>query len=222
MATKKRRPKVTKKAESKAKKKAAKRKAKKLSKYEKLARYAAALEKRLQKYERRTFAGPLRPGQKPRKPSDTRLEAVRAKLKLFLEGAKRQLEANEVSATYRSHLNADYSIDAEIRVPVETEGDFDANMIEIEDSAEWNSMAEFWVMIGLKLEAEELTGSPTIDRRPQRAWTNPVRGNRSGAAFFTSRETVAPKLQALGAKVNMVVIRLFWHPQNNRPHRPRK
>lgn len=219
MAAKKKRRKQPKK--SKPRKKQPKR-AKKLTKYEKLERYAIALEKRLAKYERRKFSGPLRPGQKHKKPSQLKLDSIRTKLKAFLESTKQKLETLEVPVTYRTHLNENYSIDAEMRIPVESEGDFDANMIEVEDAAEWNSLRDFWVMIGLKLEAEELTGSPTIDKRPQRAWTNPVRGDRTGAAFFTSRETVAPKLKELGAEVKVIVIRLFWSPVNDRPHRPRK
>lgn len=194
--------------------------AKKLSKYEKLERYAAALERRLQKYERRRFAGPLKPGEKRRKPPATELEAIRTRLRTFLEGAKRGLEAANLAGTYRSHVNADYSIDAEIRVNVESEGDFQNNMVELEDAADWNSLAKFWVATGLKVEADELTGSPTIDRRPYRPWTNFVRGNRAGANFFTATETVQPKLEAYGARVTQIAIRIHWSPDNQRPYRP--
>lgn len=221
-STVKKAPKKSPKRAKKAKSRSTKKSAKKLSKYEKLERYAAALERRLQKYERRRFAGPLRPGEKRRKPPATELEAIRTKLRTFLEGAKRGLEAVNLVGTYRSHVNADYSIDAEIRVEVESEGDFGDTILELEDAADWNSLAKFWVMIGLKVEADELTGSPTIDRRPYRPWTNPVRGNRAGANFFTAAEVVRPKLEAYGARVTQIAIRIHWSPDNQRPYRPRR
>jgi hypothetical protein len=213
---------TTKRPKAKNSRKKAKKAAKKLSKYEKLERYAAALERRLQKYERRRFVGPLRPGQKRKKPPASELEAIRTQLRVFLEGAKRGLGEAQLAGTYRSHVNADYSIDAEIRVDVETEGDFENNMVELEDAASWNTLGKFWVMIGLKVEADDLTGSPTIDRRPYRPWTNPVRGNRAGAAFFTATETVKPKLEAYGARVTQIAIRIHWSPDNQRPYRPRR
>lgn len=204
------------------KKKRSKKKAKRLSKYEKLERYAKALEKRLRKYEKQRFQGPLKPGEKRRKPPRTELDAIRNKLKLFLEGIKRQLELADIAATYRSHENADFSIDAELRVPIDGNGMVDSVCIDVEEAGDWNSLREFWLMLGLIVSADELTGSPTIDKRPNRAWTNPVRGNRAGAAFFTIRETVFRNLENYGGDVSMLVVRLFWHPDNLRPNRPRR
>jgi hypothetical protein len=186
-----------------------------------------SLEKQLRKYEKQRFAGPLAPGQKRRKVSKTEQEAVRTKLKLFLEGIKRNLSVSDIAATYRSHVNEDGSIDAEVRVPVGEDDDGmvtlpDGVLIDIEDSGAWNTLGEFWVMIGLSVTTEgEATGSPTLDRRPQRPWSNPYRGNRAGAAFFTARETVLPKIQEWGATVKLIVIRILWKPNNERPQRPR-
>lgn len=213
----------------KAKKKA--KKAKKLTRLEQVERYARQLEKRLRKYEKQRFSGPLRPGEKRRKPPRTELDAIRLKLKTFLERTKEKLEGIEVedeesdkvlATTYRSFENADFSIDAELRVPIEGNGMVDSVLIDVEDAGPWNDLRDFWIMIGLVVGAEELTGSPTIDKRPQRAWTNPVRGNRAGAAFFTVRETVFRNLEKYGGEVSMAVIRIFWHPDNMRPMRPRK
>ncbi len=197
-------------------------KARKLSKIELLTRQVSSLQKRLKKYEGQRFQGPLAPGKKPRKAPRTQIDAVRSRMKLFLENSKRLLEAQDIGSRYRSHENADQSIDAEIRVPVEEHGDIESHLIDLEDAGKWNDLEDFWIMIGLQVEADEATGSPTIDKRPQRAWTNPVRGNRSGGAFFTARETVVRKLEEWGASVSGIVVRLFWHPHNDRPHRPRK
>lgn len=205
---------------TKAKRKTIKKKVKKLSKFEQLQRYTAALEKRLRKYEKQRFVGPLKPGEKRRKPPRTELDAVRSKLKLFLESSKRNLEAVDVASNYRSHENSDYSIDAELKIPVEDSGDFEANMIEIEDSANWNQLSDFWISIGLQTHNEEKTGSPTLDKRPYKPWTNQVRGSRSGAAFFTARETVAKKIEEYGSVITMISIRISWHPDNARPNRP--
>ncbi len=194
----------------------------KLSKYEQLERYTRSLEKRLKKYERGRKIGPVRPGATRRKPSRTELDAIRAKLKLFMEGAKRQLETSEnIASKYRSHENADGSIDAELRVLLEDSGDVKGTMIDIEDSGKWNSLSEFWLMIGLVTTGEQITGSPTLDKRPNRAWTNPVRGNRAGAAFFTAGETVVNNLEKYGAEFSTIVVRVFWSPDNERMHRPR-
>lgn len=224
-------PAPTPKASKKKAKKKARKKAKKLSKIEQLERYARQLEKRLRKYEKQRFSGPLKPGEKRRKPPRTELDAIRLKLKTFLERTKEKLEAIEVedeesdkilATTYRSFENSDFSIDAELRVPIDGNGMVDSVLIDVEDAGPWNNLKDFWIMIGLVVGAEELTGSPTIDKRPQRAWTNPVRGNRAGAAFFTVRETVFRNLEKYGGEVSMAVIRIFWHPDNLRPMRPRR
>lgn len=199
-----------------------KKKPKRLSKVELLQSQVQSLTRRLRKYEKQRFQGPLLPGQKRRKPPRVELDAIRTKLKLFFEGIKRNLAAQDIGATYRSHENENFSIDAELRVPLEDSGDVEGHFIDIEDAGSWNTLNQFWIMIGLNASGEEATGSPTIDRRPHRAWTNPVRGNRAGAAFFTARETVVKKLSEWGAEFSMIVIRIFWHPDNARPNRPRK
>ncbi len=193
-----------------------------LSKVELLQKQVASLTRRLKKYEKQRFAGPLLPGQKRRKPPRVELDAIRSKLKLFLEGIKRELTLQDVASTYRSHENADLSIDAELRVPLEDSGDIDGSFIDIEDAGNWNSLSEFWVMIGIntKDETGKLSGSPTIDKRPNMAWTNPVKGHRAGAAFFTARETVVKSLEEWGAGFSMVKIRIFWSPDNLRLRRP--
>lgn len=190
--------------------------------YEQLERYAASLEKRLKKYEKKRFQGPLMPGVKRRKPSRAELDDVRSRFKLFLDGAKRSLEELDIAAKYRSHENADFSIDAELRVPIDGNGMVDSVCIDVEEAGNWNSLSGFWIMMGLTVVGEELTGSPTIDKRPNRAWTNPVRGSRAGAAFFTIRETVFRNLENYGGDVNLLVIRLYWHPDDRQPSRPRK
>lgn len=199
-----------------------KKKPRRLSKVELLQSQVQSLTRRLRKYEKQRFQGPLLPGQKRRKPPRVELDAIRTKLKLFFEGIKRNLAAQDIGATYRSHENENFSIDAELRVPLEDSGDVEGHFIDIEDAGSWNTLNQFWIMIGLNASGEEATGSPTIDRRPHRAWTNPVRGNRAGAAFFTARETVVKKLSEWGAEFSMIVIRIFWHPDNARPNRPRK
>lgn len=195
-------------------------KARKLTRVELLAQQVRSLQKRLRKYERQRFAGPLLPGQKRKKPSRTEIDAHRLSLKVFFEGVKRQLEGLEIPAKYRSHENADGSIDGEIRVPLEDSGDVEGHLVDIEDSGEWNSLSEYWIMIGLIAGSESETGSPTIDRRSRIAWTNPVRANRAGAAFFTVANTVVKKLEEWGADFSMIVIRLFWSPDNERMTRP--
>lgn len=229
VGSKKSRKKVSKKTpkaatRKKTKKKAKKRakKAPKLSKLEQLERYARQLEKRLRKYEKQRFSGPLRPGEKRRKPPKTELEAVRTRLRTFLENVKRDLESTDHAATYRSFENADYSIDAELRVPIDGNGDVENTTIDVEDAGNWNSLSEFWLQFAVKVGAEEITGSPTIDKRPQRAWTHSYRGNRAGAGFFTVREGVAKNLEAYGGDVSELIIRISWHPDNLRPERPRK
>lgn len=231
MAQTKKKRKAPKKAPKKVRRKAARKKRpKRLSKIELLQKQVKSLTTRLRKYEKQRFVGPLQEGKKRKKPSKTELEAVRSKLKLFLEGVKRNMSvgaeqdsfASTHAAKYRSHENDDGSIDAEIRVSLEDSGDIEGTFIDIEDAGKWNSLSEFWIMIGINAEGEHATGSPTIDKRPHRAWTNPVRGNRAGAAFFTARETVVRKLEEWGADFSMIVIRLFWSPFNDRPARPRK
>lgn len=143
-------------------------------------------------------------------------------LKVFFEGVKRNLEGQEIAAKYRSHENADGSIDAELRIPLEDSGDVEGHLVDIEDAGNWNGLSEFWVMMGLNTATDGTeTGSPTLDRRPNRAWTNPVRADRSGAAFFTLGNTVVKKLEEWGADFTLIVIRLFWSPNNDRMHRPR-
>lgn len=217
VAKKKKRPKKTKKQKTIRHKKA-----KKLSAIERLKQQNAYLQRKLARYERQRFIGPLEPGKKRRKVPRTEIDAVRTKLKVFLEESKRNLVPQEIAAKYRSYENEDQSIDAEIRIPVENHGDVESHLIDVEDSANWNSLNDYWIMIGLQLRADEKTGSPTIDKRPQRAWTNPIRGNRSGNAFFVARETVVRNVEQWGAEVAGVVIRIFWHPENERPRRPRK
>lgn len=202
------------------------RKPRRLSKLELLQSKVKSLEKQLRRYEKQRFVGPLKPGQKRRKVSKTEQEAIRGKLKLFLEGIKRNLSVSDIASNYRSHVNEDGSIDAEVRVPVEEDDDgftpsVGTTLIDIEDAGSWNTLGEFWVMIGLSVSTDETTGSPTLDRRPQRPWSNPYRGNRAGAAFFTARETVIPKIEAWGANVKLIVIRILWKPENERPQRPR-
>lgn len=199
-----------------------KKKTKKLTKVEKLERYVRSLERQLSKYKKQRFQGPLKPGEKRRKPPKTELEAVRSKLKLFLEGAKRQLEATNIAANYRSFENADYSIDAELRVPIEENGMVDSILIDVEEAANWNSLGEFWISLGYIVGAEEVTGSPTIDKRPHSAWSNFVRGNRAGAAFFTSREYIAKNLESYGGDISKLIVAITWHPDNLRPNRRRR
>ena len=209
-------------AKAKKRKKSRKKAKRKLSLVERLRAENRALVRRVQSLEKKRFIGPILPGKKRRKPSKTEQSAVRSTLRLFLEGIKRQLEAQDIGSKYRSHVNEDYSIDAELRVPIENSDDIEPILIDIEDSGAWNTLSKFWVMMGVNTSADDVTGSPTIDKRPHRAWTNPVRGNRSGAAFFVLRETVVRNLESAGATISMVVIRLYWHPDNNRPMRPRK
>lgn len=203
-------------------KKLRRKKAKKLSLTERLQQKVAYLERKVRRYERQRFQGPVQPGKRRKRVSKTELEAIRTKLKAFLESAKRQLEGNEIASTYRSHENANQSIDAEIRIPLEDHGDIDGHFIDLEDSANWNSLGEFWMMVGISVTAKGVVGSPTIDKRPQRAWTNPVRGNRAGAAFFTAREIVTKNLEEWGAEATQIVVRVFWMPHNDRPNRPRR
>lgn len=212
---------VSKKAKKKAKRRLSP-KPKRLSKTELLQRKVSSLEKRLRKYEKQRFTGPLLPGKKRKKPSRTELDAIRTRLKLFFEGVKRELEGQDMASKYRSHENADGSIDAELRVPLEDSGDIEGSFIDIEDAGNWNSLSDFWIMIGIIAGSEDgkLTGSPTIDRRPNRAWTNSVRGNRAGAAFFIARETVSKKLAEWGAEFTMIIVRVQWSPDNARLHRP--
>jgi hypothetical protein len=195
-------------------------KAKRLTRVELLAQQVKSLQKRLRKYERQRFVGPLLPGKKRKRPSRTEVEAHRLALKSFFEGVKRNLEAASIAAKYRSHENADGSIDGEIRIPLEDSGDVEGHLVDVEDAGDWNSLGEYWVMMGLNTSSENETGSPTIDRRPNRAWTNPVRANRSGAAFFTLSNTVVKKLEEWGSDFTMIVIRLFWSPDNERMKRP--
>lgn len=206
------------------KKRGAKRPSRRLSKVELLQAQVASLTRRLRRYEKQRFAGPIREGEKRKKPPKVELDAIRSKLKLFLEGIKRNLELTDHASKYRSHENTDFSIDAELRVPLETEdgwNEVEPTFLDIEEAGDWNSLSEFWLLIGLVSSAEEVTGSPTIDKRPNRAWTNPVRGNRAGAAFFTARQTIVHKLEQWGADVTMIIIRLHWSPYNDRPSRPR-
>lgn len=195
-------------------------KAKKLTHVELLTQQVRSLQKRLRKYERQRFIGPILPGKKRKKPSKTEIDAHRLTLKVFFEGVKRNLEGAGIAAKYRSHENADGSIDGEIRVPLEDSGDVEGHLVDIEDAGNWNSLGEYWVMMGLNTSSENETGSPTIDRRPHRAWTNPVRAHRSGAAFFTLSNTVVKKLEEWGSDFTMIVIRLFWSPDNDRMMRP--
>lgn len=229
MAQKKRKKNIRRKAvrkspkkQERAKPRARPKKARKLTKVELLTRQVSSLQKRLNKYERQRFQGPLAPGQKRRKPSRTEIDAKRNQLKLFLEGVKGQLELQEIAAKYRSHENSDGSIDAELRVPLEDTGDVKGHFVDIEDAGNWNGLSEFWVMMGLNVSSEHETGSPTIDRRPNRSWTNPVRGYRSGAAFFTASNTVVDKLEEWGGEFTMIVIRIQWSPDNERLKRPDK
>lgn len=138
-----------------------------------------------------------------------------------MEGVKRQLEVSNLVATYRSHENADQSVDAEIRLHLEEHGEVESAFIDLEDAGPWHTLKDFWIMIGLQVSADEKTGSPTIDKRPQRAWTNPVRGNRAGSAFLVARERVTRALEGWGAEAKMIVVRLFWSPVNDRVRRPR-
>lgn len=218
----KKRPKPSRKV--KARRRPKKKPAKKLSKVERLQQQVEYLRRKVQRYERQRFAGPIQPGKKRRKVPKAELEKVRTELKAFLEGAKRQLAVGEdhpTAATYRSYENADQSVDAEIRVHLEDHGDIEGTFIDLEDAGDWNALSDYWIMIGIQVSADEKTGSPTIDKRPQRAWTNPVRGNRSGAAFFTARETVTRNLEQWGAQASMIVVRIFWSPDNDRPRRRR-
>ncbi len=210
----------TKAAASKKPPKLRHKKAKRLTRVELLRQQVQSLQRRLRKYQKQKFSGPLLPGKKRKKPSRTEIDAHRQALKLFFEGVKRNLEVASIPAKYRSHENADGSIDGEIRVPLEDSGDVEGHLVDIEDAGDWNSLAEYWVMMGLNTSSENETGSPTIDRRPNRAWTNPVRADRSGAAFFTLTNTVVKKLEEWGSEFTMIVIRLFWSPDNERLHRP--
>lgn len=203
-----------------------KKKPKSLSKVEQLQRYVRSLEKRLRRYEAKRFIGPLEPGKKRKKPSRTEIDKVRNELKLFLEGVKRNLETLEddddkLASKYRTHENDDGSVDAELRIPLEESGAVKGAFIDIEDAGNWNQLKNYQIMIGLTTSGEQITGSPTLDRRPNRAWTNPVRGNRAGAAFLTARETVVDNLESYGAEFSLIVIRLFWSPDNARVRRPR-
>ncbi len=230
MATKKRKKtkakkprKAAKPSKAAASKKAPKlrhKKAKRLTRVELLAQQVKSLQKRLRKYERQRFVGPLLPGKKRKRPSKTEVDAHRLALKVFFEGVKRNLEASEIAAKYRSHENADGSIDGEIRIPLEDSGDVEGHLIDIEEAGRWNDLSEYWVMMGLNTSGENETGSPTIDRRPNRAWTNPVRASRAGAAFYTLANTVVKKLEEWGSDFTMIVIRLYWSPDNERMRRP--
>jgi hypothetical protein len=208
-----------------AKKKARKTVSKKARKASKIERMAAELEKlrrKLAKYEKRAAKKP----PKRARVSQTKLDAVRGGMKLFLEQVKRGSEAEGLAVTYRTHENSDKSIDAELRLQLEDSGDIKDNLIRLEDSARWNELAApYWVMMGVNAHDGEVTNSPTIDKRPNRAWTNPVRGNRSGAAFMTLRETVVDNLEAYfgsSGEFTLIVIRLYWHPSGAAPNRPRK
>ena len=139
-----------------------------------------------------------------------------------MEGVKRNLELNEahpMAATYRSYENADQSIDAEIRLHLEDSGDIEGALIDLEDSGEWNRLSSFYIMVGIGVTAEEKTGSPSIDKRPQKPWTKPFRGDRAGSAFFTAREKMARHLEEWGASAKMISVRISWSPTNERPKR---
>ena len=214
---------MTKKKGTPKRKKTAKKKAPKLTYTQKLERQVRSLQKRVAKYERQQFQGPLLPTQKRKPPTKTKLAEIRGKLKLFLEKTKSQLELQDIGGHYRSYENADGSIDAVFKVPLDEGMSAGDVLIELEDAARWNQeLDEFWIRVGVNVGSEELTGSPTIDRRPHLAYSNPVRGDRAGAAFFTTRETVIPKLEEHGGDISQVVIRLQWHPYNDRPIRRHK
>lgn len=205
---------------SKPKKRAKKKRSKKLSEKELLLRRIKYLENRLRKHEKSRFIGPMLPGKKQHKPSKKLVESARAKMKLFLGEVKGQLELAEVAAHYRSYVNSDGSIDAEIKVPVQN---FDLNdlLVTIEDAGRWDDLEGFWIVGGVHMNNEELTGSPTIDKRPQMIRTHSFRGNRAGAMFFTLREKVIPNVEMAGGSINQVSIRIVWHPENYQPRRRR-
>lgn len=196
-------------------------KARKATKIERMAAELEKLRRKLAKYEKRAEKKP----PKRARVSQTKIDSVRTDLKLFLEGIKRQAEAEGVTVSYRSHENSDHSVDAELRCQLEDSGDLKDHLIRIEDSGDWNSLKDYWVMMGVNARDSEVTNSPTIDKRPNRAWTNPVRGNRSGAAFMVLRETVADALEAYfgpSGEFTLIVIRLYWSPTGQAPNRPRK
>jgi hypothetical protein len=218
--------------------------AKKLTKIQRLAAENEKLRRKLARYEKRNAKRPPKTGK--RKVSKVRLKERRGGIKQFLETVKVGAEREGLAVKYRTHQNADNSIDGELRLKlgedIDTEGLTGAEiaearggasdkelkkiLIQLEDSADWNALGEdYWVMMGVNVGDTEVTNSPTIDRRPQRAWTNPVKGNRSGAAFMTLREIVTDNLQAFMGKngsFSLVAIRLYWSPTGERPDRPRK
>lgn len=222
MATKKKSSKKpVRKVATKAGKKSARKAATKTGKLELMAAEIQRLRRKLAKLEKRRQAKP----PKKSRVSQTLVNERRTSIKLFLEQVKRGAEGEGLHITFRTHVNSDNSIDGELRLQLEDSGDLKDNLIRLEDSADWNSLSDYWVMMGLNAQDTEATGSPTIDKRPHRAWTNPVKGNRSGAAFLTLRETVADNLEAYFGKegaFTLIVVRLHWSYGGQAPDRPRK
>ena len=198
----------------------------KASKLERMAAEIARLRKKLARYDRQRSSKASAKTVARRRVSQTRIDEKRTSAKHFLEQVKRGAEGEGLAISYRTHVNSNQSIDAEIRLVLEDSGDVKDNLIRLEDAANWNGLGDdWWIMMGVNAGDPQITNSPTIDKRPHRAWTNPVRGSRAGAAFFAMREIVVDNLEAYfgsQGEFTLIVVRLHWSPSGDKPGRPRK
>ena len=146
----------------------------------------------------------------------------------FAEGIKRKLVFVDIPSRYRSAVNADGSIDVEIRVPV---GDRDPRdlMLDISEAANWTIKKPWWIMGALIMSDVQFTGSPSIDKKPHRTWTHAARfWDKKTKVFgaprvlFTMREQISNLSEYLSkkGKFKEIIIRLHWSPTGKQPKRP--
>lgn len=131
----------------------------------------------------------------------------------------------DLSCHWRSFQNADSTVDLEIRIGNEGLGSEELSeaILEIETIMDFMWPKEFWYIVGIQVEDDNATGSPTIDKRPHRAWLYPT--HDLSRAIFRTRVGLIPKLAEYltrNGRVTDLIIRVHWNPWDMQPKRPRR
>lgn len=162
-----------------------------------------------------------------KKPSRTTLELAGQWRDYFTElvsSATSYIRSLGINASYRTHLNADGSVDAAVLIDPIPNGDLDGLILDIEESMVFPPSEDYFIALGVTVQGA-LKGSPTLDKKPSRAWTYFHFAENAPNAWMTMRKDISANLEGyMGkrSKFRQFTIRLHWNPENNAPKRPNR
>lgn len=137
---------------------------------------------------------------------------------------------DELGCHYRTHINPDGSVHADMTVEGFGRGNARRVLLDIEHAGDWAKTGDaVWITIGTNVDVisrkrgAKRGDSPPIDRGVYRRWTYPQRTRNAAENFVTARELTSSieGITAANLSIRGLIVRLHWNPADAQPERPR-